>query len=52
MRPHFLHKTDLRKTAQVLPGKRKNLWLPIWFPRGRFRSGFARSCQKVVKFSC
>ena len=30
----------------------KSLCLPIWFPYGRFRSGFARGCQKVVDFSC
>jgi len=24
--------------------KGKSLWLPIWFPYGRFRSGFASGC--------
>jgi len=57
MGPHLLHKTDLRKAAQVLPGKREksttsylvslqsiSFWLCMPLPRG---------CKIfVLKFDC
>jgi len=48
MGPHFLHQTDLRKAHSYCPESGKSLWLPIWFPYGRFHSAFACCCQKVV----
>ena len=52
MGPHLLHKTDLRKAALVLPGKREKSMTSYLVSLRSISFGFACCCQKVVKFDC
>jgi len=52
MGPHVLHQTDLRKAAQVLPGKREKSMTSYLVSLRSISFWLCMRLPRVVKFSC